>query len=284
MCVGSPPIDVAAEPHRAAVGPLRAEEAVEQRRLAGAVRPDEPDDLAFADRQAHVGERGDAREPHRHVLGDEQRLAGGHRTPPARRRRPPAMRPPARPSPCAAMPRARGSAGRVSCRVRSSRCWMKFCDVRFSARTCPRGAARTRSRRARRGCTATTATPRSVEQLGEELEGERGHDRALDRARAERHDEHQPEERELHGEVGLVVGRAFAHREQGAARGRDPRAHRERRDPGPGRADADRRARDLAARQRAQVQARGAAAHPDDEQARDDEQRRGRGRRTCGRS
>ena len=67
LCVGSPPIDAPAEPHGAAVGPQRAEQAVEQRRLAGAVRPDQPDDLALADRQAHVVERGDAREPHRHV-------------------------------------------------------------------------------------------------------------------------------------------------------------------------------------------------------------------------
>ena len=72
-----------------------------------------------------------------------------------------------------------------------------------------------------------------VEHFGEELERQCRFDRALDRARPERDDEDQPEQRELHGEVGLVVRGALAHREQRAARGRDPGAQRERGDPRP---------------------------------------------------
>ena len=68
----------AAEPHRARVRPQRPAQAVEQRRLARAVRPDQADELALAHRQAHVGERGDAGELHRDVLGDEERIAGRH--------------------------------------------------------------------------------------------------------------------------------------------------------------------------------------------------------------
>ena len=85
------------------------EQAVEQRGLARAVRPDQPDELAFADGQAHLGERGDARERHRHVLGDEERVGGGHVTrrstvrrralSRARRRRPPQFARPARAGP-----------------------------------------------------------------------------------------------------------------------------------------------------------------------------------------
>ena len=68
-----------------------------------------------------------------------------------------------------------------------------------------------------------------------------------DRAAAERHDEHDPEEAlEVH-EVGVVVDGALVHREQAAADRRDRGRQREHGDPRPGRADADRRGRGLAA-------------------------------------
>ena len=60
------------EDHPPAVGLRYAEQAVEERGLARAVRTDQPDDLAFGDVEADVVERGDARERLRDSLGDEQ--------------------------------------------------------------------------------------------------------------------------------------------------------------------------------------------------------------------
>ena len=69
LCVGTRVRSLAVEGDRAAVGLEQAEQAVEERRLARAVGPDEADDLPRADLEAHLVERGDARE----VLGDRLR-------------------------------------------------------------------------------------------------------------------------------------------------------------------------------------------------------------------
>ena len=60
---------------RPGVGRVEAGDQVEQRRLAGAVRPDDADDLVLADRHAHVAVGLDAAEADREVV----RLKHGHR-------------------------------------------------------------------------------------------------------------------------------------------------------------------------------------------------------------
>src|SRR5581483_52182 len=65
--VGREPRDLfAVEDDRAALIPERAGDAIDERGLAGAVRADQAEALALADREAHLGERGEAAE----VLGD----------------------------------------------------------------------------------------------------------------------------------------------------------------------------------------------------------------------
>src|SRR6185503_8486529 len=67
------PREIAAvERHASRVGFRHSEQAVEERRLPGPVRTDQPDDLAFGDVEAHVVERGDTREGLRDAGGDEQ--------------------------------------------------------------------------------------------------------------------------------------------------------------------------------------------------------------------
>ena len=56
-----------------AVRPVQTGNQVEQRRLAGAVRADQPDDLTLTDVERDVVDRDDAPEPPRHVLHGEQR-------------------------------------------------------------------------------------------------------------------------------------------------------------------------------------------------------------------
>src|SRR3546814_14283839 len=63
---------------------VEAIDAVEHRRLAGAVRADDREDLALADLEADVVDRGDAAEAEPDVLKRQHRLAGG--TAPARLR------------------------------------------------------------------------------------------------------------------------------------------------------------------------------------------------------
>src|SRR5579883_2375069 len=61
--------------------PRRVEtaEAVEQRGLAGPIRPDQAEQLAGADREGDAVERNDAAEAHADVAyGDERRRRGGH--------------------------------------------------------------------------------------------------------------------------------------------------------------------------------------------------------------
>jgi hypothetical protein len=74
---GEPIETIVAEPDLAAVGRCEARDDVEERRLAGAVRPDETGDRALADGQRAPGECLDAAE----ALGDpgdgEQRSRGG---------------------------------------------------------------------------------------------------------------------------------------------------------------------------------------------------------------
>ena len=72
---------VPVEAHGAAIGLQHAEQAVEERGLPGAVRADEADDLARFDIEAHLIERGDARER----LGDLGRLEQAHGVAPAGR-------------------------------------------------------------------------------------------------------------------------------------------------------------------------------------------------------
>ena len=78
----------AVERERAAVRVVDAGEHVEQRRLARAVGPDQPVDLAVADRERHVGERLHAAEALADAFGRQQRqrspgIAAGHaRRPP----------------------------------------------------------------------------------------------------------------------------------------------------------------------------------------------------------
>src|SRR3546814_14500828 len=56
---------------------VEAIDAVEHRRLAGAVRADDREDLALADLEADVVDRGDAAEAEPDVLKRQHRLAGG---------------------------------------------------------------------------------------------------------------------------------------------------------------------------------------------------------------
>src|SRR3546814_17179333 len=82
---------------------VEAIDAVEHRRLAGAVRADDREDLALADLEADVVHRGDAPEAEPDVLKRQPRPAGGpppgrllpHTAPPFRRHPPPppAIRP-----------------------------------------------------------------------------------------------------------------------------------------------------------------------------------------------
>jgi hypothetical protein len=56
---------------------VEARQAIEERRLAGAVRADEADDVAARDRERHPVEGDDAAETDRHVLDLEQRWFDG---------------------------------------------------------------------------------------------------------------------------------------------------------------------------------------------------------------
>ena len=67
-----------------------------------------------------------------------------------------------------------------------------------------------------------------LQELGDEREREAGDDRALDRAGADRHDEHQPHEPEERRVVGGVVRLGVEHREQAAAEPGDAGRQRER--------------------------------------------------------
>ena len=62
----------AEDPHRARRRPVEAGNRVEERGLAGAVRPDQTDDLAFVHRQRHVVDRHQPAEPHRDAIGFQQ--------------------------------------------------------------------------------------------------------------------------------------------------------------------------------------------------------------------
>src|SRR5262249_3776640 len=64
---------LAREDDRARVGLVEAGDQVEERRLAGAVRPDQPDDLAGLDVERHVVDGDDAAETPPYVLEREQR-------------------------------------------------------------------------------------------------------------------------------------------------------------------------------------------------------------------
>ena len=69
---------------------------------------------------------------------------------------------------------------------------------------------------------------------------------------------------------GVVVRRLLVHREQAAAEAGDAGRERERDDPRPGRVDADRRGRDLAAAQRVEERGRSCRRAPDHDERPDD--------------
>jgi len=58
----------------AAVALVETRDAVEKRRLAGAVRADQADDASRCDVERYAVERNDAAETHSHVLHAQQRL------------------------------------------------------------------------------------------------------------------------------------------------------------------------------------------------------------------
>jgi hypothetical protein len=71
--VGPAPGDIGAvEPHATTAGRLQAGDDVEERRLAGAVRPDEPGHASFGDRERRVVDRQQAAELHRYLVDLEQ--------------------------------------------------------------------------------------------------------------------------------------------------------------------------------------------------------------------
>src|SRR6186713_458094 len=74
--------DMAVEPHRAALVLQGPAHAVDQRRFAGTVRPDQADALAGLDRQVDAVERDEAAEALAQILDLEQRL--GHQRAPGR--------------------------------------------------------------------------------------------------------------------------------------------------------------------------------------------------------
>ena len=71
---------LAVEDDAAGVRLVEARDDVERRRLAGAVRPDQPGDLALVDRERDVVERDDAAEGPGHVLDREDRGHGRARS------------------------------------------------------------------------------------------------------------------------------------------------------------------------------------------------------------
>src|SRR5262249_61064800 len=74
---GEPVHDRAVEADRAGLVDERAADAIDERRLAGAVRADQPDPLAGGNLERDAVERDEAAEPLAQVLDCEQR---GHRT------------------------------------------------------------------------------------------------------------------------------------------------------------------------------------------------------------
>src|SRR5262249_33808794 len=69
---------LALEADRPRVGLVEARDQVEERRLAGAVRPDQPDDLPGLDIERHVIDGDDAAETSPYVLEREQRQVSEH--------------------------------------------------------------------------------------------------------------------------------------------------------------------------------------------------------------
>ena len=64
---------LAVEEDAAAVRAIEPRDQIEERRLSGAVRPDQPDDLSLLQRKRDVGEGDDAAEPPRDVLDRKKR-------------------------------------------------------------------------------------------------------------------------------------------------------------------------------------------------------------------
>ena len=256
---GEPGDVVAVELDGAAVAAEHPEQAVEERRLAGAVRADEADPLALVDVDVDAVERDDAGEPLRHV----PRPAGRSLT---------------RPAPLPGPTRPRWRARRRAPTVRhgaAARRAARSADRRLRASTMPSGW------RANWMAPRPNRTNRHFGEIGKmsgdpvgaaqdpaeegALQDRRGRtartsraacDRALDRAGAERDDEHEPEQGGERREVVAVVHVLLLHRQQGAAEPGDERRDGEGEQAGPGRRDADRLRRHLAAAQRPQRAAR----------------------------
>jgi len=64
---------LAVEEDAAAVRAIQPRDQIEERRLSGTVRPDQPDDLSFLHRKRDVGQRDDAAEPPRDLLNRKKR-------------------------------------------------------------------------------------------------------------------------------------------------------------------------------------------------------------------
>src|SRR5207244_5390397 len=82
---GAPLETVSAEPYLARIRRQEAAHHVEERRLAGAVGPDETGDRAAGDPQAHAVKRREAAEALLHVVDGEERLSRHSTTIPATR-------------------------------------------------------------------------------------------------------------------------------------------------------------------------------------------------------
>jgi hypothetical protein len=92
-----------------------------------------------------------------------------------------------------------------------------------------------------------------LEYLGHERDREPCLHRALDRARADSHDDHEPQQAKEHLEVRGEVGLVLLDSEEAAAEAGDAGREGEGDDPSACRVDADRRRGRLAAAQRVEV-------------------------------
>ena len=83
-----PVMSLSSEDHRARIGTVESRERVEQRRLAGAVGPDQGLDRALVNVEGHRVDRGQAAETLRHLADGEQGHASCPLSVPRRRHRP----------------------------------------------------------------------------------------------------------------------------------------------------------------------------------------------------
>ncbi len=193
---------------RAVVGPEHAEHAVEERRLAGAVRADQPDALALLDREVEVVEGDDAGERLADVGGLERRRS---------RCSPPRACGSASASGVAVVIAAPAAAtAPTSASVRRAACRLPFSTRPSGWRAnwmvpSPKRMNRHCGDTVQRLGDAALAAEDPLEERAvqhdrlEEAEGDTGLDGPLDGARPEGDHEHQPEQRRERREVARVV-------------------------------------------------------------------------------